>query len=150
MEMVTSEFCLISSLPSSPDSRRVAVRVPDHGERVPLRRHRVRPSGLRRAPGLVPDRGRGPRRVQRNRRADLHVRSDHCLGGERLRHRGKEMIRRRQRTYISIISVQGILIGFDGAAWVQFAAYVKKFNVQRPSSLCNACTYLNLYYTYST
>ena len=41
------------------DPRRVAVRVPDHGERVPVRRHRLRTDGLGGATGLVQDRGGG-------------------------------------------------------------------------------------------
>ena len=37
----------------------MAVRVPDHGERVPVRRHRLRVDGLGGEAGLVQDRGRG-------------------------------------------------------------------------------------------
>ena len=43
------------------DARRVAVRVPDHGERVHVRRHRLRTHGIGREAGLVQDRGRGCR-----------------------------------------------------------------------------------------
>ena len=64
--MVTACILITSRFISFPeDPRRVAVRVPDHGERVPVRRRRLRADGLGGAAGLVQDR-RGGRQVKIN------------------------------------------------------------------------------------